>query len=96
MGNPSDPPASREASGRVGAPRWRRRQLAGLRAYERSGQAGFLLSTASQPDPGQCSWWRSFSSTAAGQPRRPTGFPLSAPDACPGHQRRPKIWGLVS
>ena len=41
-----------------------------------------------------CSWWRSFSSTTAGQPRRPTGFPLSAPDAFPGHQRRPEIWGV--
>ena len=54
----------------------RRRMLAGLRARERSGVAGFLLSTASQPRRASALWWRSFSLTAAGQPRILTGFPF--------------------
>lgn len=53
-----------------GARCWQVFGLASVSAF-----AGFLPSTASQPR-GQCSSWRSFSLTAAGQSRIHTGFPI--------------------
>jgi hypothetical protein len=83
----SDLPASREAPGR----RCRRpgdiacRQVFGLASV--ADRIGRLVSTASRPEGGQCFWWRSFSRTAAGQPRIHTGFPLSVPR--PGGRETP-------
>ena len=54
-------------------PNW---MLTGLRARERSGlRRGPTVRRFPTPR-GQCSWRRSFSLTAAGQPRIRTGFPL--------------------
>jgi hypothetical protein len=54
----------------------RDQMLAGLRARELAGLPGFLPPTASQSREDQCIRWVSFSLTAAGQPRTPTGFPF--------------------
>ena len=82
----SDLPASLEASRsnrRRISPR--RRMLAGLRTRERSGFRRIPTVHRFPAPKGQCDSWRSFSLTAAGQPRILTGFPLNSG----GHPRAP-------
>ena len=64
-------------------------QVFGLR--ELAGYAGFLLSTASRAPKGQCIQWRSFSLTAAGQPRILTGFPFQPETGVSGTSTRCNI-----
>ena len=93
---PIAPIASREALEDTNVGDSRRWVLAGLRAYERPGEPGCLLSTASRPplqEGRPVPPWSSFSPTAAGQPRLLNRVPIFSLYVCTGTNTGTAILG---